>query len=72
MRLWLQFITPIGLDSNRVELRSQRHPLHINLICDAQEVKPHNPFHQIYAEICHSLPRFGFVLLLIKTSVGGV
>lgn len=38
MRLRLQFITPIGLDHYTVFLSSQSHALHIDLLCEDQEI----------------------------------
>lgn len=38
--------------------------------CETQEIKPHNPFHQLYADIfCHSLTTFCSMGLLIKTGI---
>lgn len=74
MRLWLQFITPIGLDSRGVEtaLTATRfaHKSAVLDLWETQEIKPHNPSHQLYAwDFCHSLTSFCTVGLLIKTGI---
>lgn len=74
MRLRLQFITPMGSDSPRMELPSQPHNLHINLLCWAP-LKPRKSnlavhlisFMQIFLSLAHQLLLRGSVL--IKTGI---